>query len=69
MFHRSRLALVALLACGLCLAVVGPSGGAAAKLEGKPAPALKADFALNGKPVAPADLKGKVVLLDFWGPT
>src|SRR5262249_55045243 len=35
-------------------------------LVGKPAPAFRADFALNGKAVAPSDLKGKVVLLAFW---
>jgi thiol-disulfide isomerase/thioredoxin len=33
---------------------------------GKPAADFKADFAVNGKPVTLADLKGKVVLLDFW---
>ncbi|OAI45020.1 hypothetical protein AYO44_13230 [Planctomycetaceae bacterium SCGC AG-212-F19] len=35
-------------------------------LEGKPAPAFKADFALNGKVAGLADLKGKVVVLEFW---
>ena len=38
-----------------------------AALIGKPAPDLQADFAVNGKPVKFADLKGKVVLLAFWG--
>ncbi len=37
-----------------------------AEMIGKPAPELKPDFAINGKPVKLADLKGKVVLLDFW---
>jgi thiol-disulfide isomerase/thioredoxin len=40
-----------------------------ADLVGKPAPAFQADFAINGngKPVKLAELKGKVVLLTFWG--
>jgi thiol-disulfide isomerase/thioredoxin len=37
-----------------------------AHLLGKPAPALKADHVLGGGPDSLADLKGKVVLLDFW---
>src|SRR5213082_98709 len=37
-----------------------------ADLIGKPAPEIPGDFALNGKPTKLADLKGKVVLLDFW---
>ena len=37
-----------------------------AALLGQPAPEIQADFAVNGKPVKFADLKGKVVLLDFW---
>jgi thiol-disulfide isomerase/thioredoxin len=37
-----------------------------AAILGKPAPAIPASFAVNGKPVALADLRGKVVLLDFW---
>jgi len=39
---------------------------AAKALEGKPAPSFKPDFALNGKPVSLEDLKGKVVVLEFW---
>jgi thiol-disulfide isomerase/thioredoxin len=35
-------------------------------MVGKPAPAFTADFALNGKAKSLADLKGKVVLLEFW---
>jgi peroxiredoxin len=37
-------------------------------LIGKPAPDIQADFAVTGKPVRLADLKGKVVVLTFWGP-
>src|SRR5262249_170679 len=35
-------------------------------LLGQPAPDLQGDFALNGKAIKLSDLKGKVVLLDFW---
>ncbi len=62
---------VVLVALGLGLVLV--SGGIAAdekdefaSLIGKPAPELKGDFALNGKPTSLSDLKGKVVLVDFW---
>jgi thiol-disulfide isomerase/thioredoxin len=37
-----------------------------AVLLDKPAPDFKGDFALNGTPTSLSDLKGKVVLLDFW---
>jgi peroxiredoxin len=35
-------------------------------LIGKAAPDFRADFAVNGKPGKLSDLKGKVVLLEFW---
>jgi thiol-disulfide isomerase/thioredoxin len=35
-------------------------------LIGKPAPEIAPDFALNGRVARLADLRGKVVLLDFW---
>jgi thiol-disulfide isomerase/thioredoxin len=63
---------VLLLALGVGLVLVGDPLSAADKedshaaLIGKPAPDFKGDFALNGKPTSLSDLKGKVVLLDFW---
>jgi thiol-disulfide isomerase/thioredoxin len=37
-----------------------------AALIGKPAPEITGDYSLNGKATKLADLKGKVVLVDFW---
>jgi thiol-disulfide isomerase/thioredoxin len=37
-----------------------------ADLLGKPAPDLVAEFSFNGKTAKLSDLKGKVVLVDFW---
>ena len=50
----------------LFLSALAPSADRPVELVGQPAPSLTADFALNGKPVTPAELKGKVVLLHFW---
>ena len=36
------------------------------ELIDKPAPEITGEFALNGKPLKLSDLKGKVVLVDFW---
>ena len=36
------------------------------QMLGKPAPEINGDFAINGKAIKLADLKGKVVLLYFW---
>ena len=70
-FYRTIEVVVIALA-GIALG--GIAGGADAKkkadahadLIGKPAPNFQGDFALNGKPVKLSDLKGKVVLIDFW---
>ena len=36
-------------------------------LEGKEAPALQVDNWINTEALSLADLKGKVVVVDFWG--
>jgi thiol-disulfide isomerase/thioredoxin len=64
--------LTGFLAVLLGLSLTGVAGMAQdkddphAKLIGKRAPDVEGEFALNGKPVKLSDLKGKVVLLDFW---
>ena len=35
-------------------------------MQGRPAPALHLSNWMNGKPVQISDLKGKIVVLDFW---
>ncbi len=66
-----------LLSAALLLALVGVAPAADDKkddnapdshraLLGKPAPAVGTGFTHHGKPAGLADLKGKVVLLDFW---
>src|SRR4029079_26990 len=35
-------------------------------MQGKPAPALHLDNWINGKPTQLSELKGKIVVLDFW---
>jgi len=49
-----------------CALAQAPQDDPHAALVGKTAPEFKAEFALNGKTKSLADLKGKVVLLDFW---
>ena len=36
------------------------------EMQGKPAPSLQLDNWLNAKPMQISDLKGKIVVLDFW---
>jgi thiol-disulfide isomerase/thioredoxin len=62
-----------LLSAALLLALVGAAPAADEKkndpfadMIGKPAPEVGTGFTLHGKPATLADLKGKVVLLDFW---
>jgi thiol-disulfide isomerase/thioredoxin len=62
-----------LLSAALVLALVGAAPAADdnapdshSALIGKPAPEVGTGFTLHGKPATLADLKGKVVLLDFW---
>lgn len=50
------------------IAVVGTSINAGAGgLVGQTAPELQANVTLDGKPLRLADLKGRIVVLDFWG--
>src|SRR3954468_17819967 len=44
----------------------GSIGSASSTGSGRTAPALDAKGWLNSKPLTPTDLKGKVVLYDFW---
>src|SRR5438093_7978438 len=63
-FHRRLLALG-----GLCIAVlfVGPLAADETVTVGKPAPEIPAgDVNINGKAMKLSELKGKVVLIDFW---
>ena len=68
--------MIGLLALGVVLlgAAAVRSGDPSTKQEpdpfahliGKPAPDIQGDAAVNGKPGKLSDLKGKVVLVDFW---
>jgi len=59
---------VALLAVALALPSCSPSGEAAAQAQARKAPDFDGGIAWfnTDKPIKIADLKGKVVLLDFW---
>jgi thiol-disulfide isomerase/thioredoxin len=68
--RRSSTALLVLsaLVVGLWSQDAGGAGRRGRRrLIGRPAPQIRGDFALNGKPVALTHLRGKVVLVDFWG--
>ena len=64
--------LTRLIHCGTALLLAAALGcgsaeqGSGDPLIGKPAPDLQGDFAVNGEPTRISDMKGKVVLLDFW---
>jgi thiol-disulfide isomerase/thioredoxin len=69
MFRSSRLLPAVTLPLALLLAAAAPlraDEDASARLIGKRAPEIPNGYAINGKPATLADLKGKVVLLDFW---
>ena len=57
-----KLALAALMG----FMVLAASGGAAASLLGKAAPEFTNKTWINSEPLRLADLRGKVVLIEFW---
>ncbi len=65
---KGTVAIAAVLGIGLLAAVAADEKKSPhEELIGKPAPEIPAgEFAVNGKPVKLSDLKGKVVLVDFW---
>lgn len=64
---RRTFALAAMAVLAGLLTHVAARGGDA-DLVDKKAPELNGDFAINGKLIQLADLKGKIVLLEFWAP-
>ena len=61
-FGMRKLALAALMG----FVVLAASGGAAASLLGKAAPEFTNETWINSEPLRLADLRGKVVLIEFW---
>lgn len=54
------------LVCAICGLVMLVAGGAADARIGMPAPEIADSVWLNGAPTKLADLKGKVVMVEFW---
>lgn len=55
---------LSLLGVGALALALAPWAGAS--MIGKPAPELTNDVWINSRPLRLADLRGKVVLLEFW---
>ncbi len=60
---KARAFAVALL---MAFAVMAAAGNAAASLVGKQAPEFTNDIWVNSEPLRLKDLRGKVVLIEFW---
>lgn len=60
---KMRAFAVALL---VAFAVLAAAGNAAASLVGKQAPEFTNDTWINSEPLRLKDLRGKVVLIEFW---
>ena len=63
-FQSRAQAFVFALLAGFMLPAA--TGVAAASLVGKPAPEFTNDTWINSEPLRLKDLKGKVVLIEFW---
>ncbi len=60
---KARAFAVALL---MAFAVLAAAGNAGASLVGKQAPEFTNDTWINSEPLRLKDLRGKVVLIEFW---
>ena len=61
--NKARAFAVALL---MTFAVLAVAGNAGASLVGKQAPEFTNDTWINSEPLRLKDLRGKVVLIEFW---